>query len=320
GAGTLTLDVQACLDTMKAWYDGYRFSPKAGTHTFNSDMVLYFLKQAIRERSLPDNMIDQNVRIDYGKLRHLVTVDRQLNGNFSQLKQIIETGETVCDIALSFPLEQLLNRENFISLLLYLGLLSFDGISGGRPVLRIPNLTIKKLMYDYLREGFRDVDVFRMDLWHFSNLVSGMAYRGKWQALFDFLADEIQKQTSVRDYLAGEKVIQGLLLAYLNVTNFFLTWSEREMGGGFADLYLEPFLARYPDMQFGYLMELKYIPRSEFSQARLREKVQEAEEQLRKYAGDERIRDTFQNVALKKLVLVYNGWELVYREELGREA
>jgi hypothetical protein len=161
------------------------------------------------------------------------------------------------------------------------------------------------------------VDIFRIDVWHFSNLMSAMAYQGEWQAVFDFLGDEVCQQTSVRDYLSGEKVIQGFLLAYLNVTNFFLTWSEREMGGGFADLYLEPFLARYPDMQFGYLMELKYIPRSEFSQARLQEKVQEAEEQLRKYARDERIRDTFRDVALKKLVLVYNGWELVYREEVG---
>ena len=318
-AGALTLDVETCLDTMKAWYDGYRFSKKADTHVFNSDMVLYFLKQAMRERSLPDHLIDQNVRVDYGKLRHLITVDQRLNGNFSQLKQIMESGETVSDVVLGFPLERLLNRENFISLLFYLGLLSFDGVREGLPVLCIPNLTIKKLMYGYLREGYHDVDVFRIDLWRLANLIRGMAYRGEWQAVFDFLAEEIRKQTSVRDYLGGEKVIQGFTLAYLNVTNFFLTWSEREMGRGFADLYLEPFLARYPDMRFGYLIELKYIPRGEFNQARLREKVQKAEAQLRKYAADERIQDTFQDVTLKNLVLVYNGWELVYREELTGE-
>ncbi|MEZ4734793.1 MAG: hypothetical protein R3E79_47480 [Caldilineaceae bacterium] len=37
-------------------------------------------------------MIDQNIRIDYGKLRHLMAIDRRLNGNFSVLKSIVEEG------------------------------------------------------------------------------------------------------------------------------------------------------------------------------------------------------------------------------------
>ena len=319
-AGTLPLDVDACMNTMQMWYNAYRFSRTADTRMFNSDMILYFIEHVTRERTQPDNLIDQNVRVDYGKLRHLVMVDQRLNGNFSQLKQIMETGETVSNVVPSFPLERLLDRENFISLLFYFGLLSFDGVEEGVPVLHIPNLTVKKLMYGYLRDGFRDVDVFRVDLFHFSGLVSKMAYRGEWQAVLDFMAEEIQNQTSVRDYLSGEKMIQGFLLAYLNVTNFFLTWSERELGKGFTDLYLEPFLARYPDMRFGYLIELKYIPRNEFSPAKLQEKVQQAEVQLRKYAGDERLRDVRQSVTLKHLVVVYNGWELVYREELSEQA
>jgi len=36
-----------------------------------------------------------------------------------------------------------------------------------------------------------------------------MAYTGKWEEVFDYLAAEIEKQTSIRDYLTGEKVIQG---------------------------------------------------------------------------------------------------------------
>ncbi|MEZ4735996.1 MAG: hypothetical protein R3E79_53750 [Caldilineaceae bacterium] len=40
----------------------------------------------------------------------------------------------------------------------------------------------------------------------------------------------------MRDHLHGEKVIQGFLIAYLNITHNFLTWSEREEGGGFVDL------------------------------------------------------------------------------------
>jgi hypothetical protein len=142
-----------------------------------------------------------------------------------------------------------------------------------------------------------------------------MAYKGEWRAVFDFLSGEIKQQTSVRDYLNGEKVIQGFLLAYLNLTQFFLLWSEKEMGGGFVDFYMEPFLARYPDMRYGYLIELEYIARNDFDEARLKKEIAEAESQLQRYAHDPRIQQVAAQVPLKKLVLVYSGWELVYAAE-----
>ena len=68
-----------------------------------------------------------------------------------------------------------------------------------------------------------------------------MAYDGDWEPVFRFLASEIEKQTFIRDYLTGEKVIQTFLLAYLNVSEYFIVRSEEKMGKGFADLYMEPF-------------------------------------------------------------------------------
>jgi hypothetical protein len=49
------------------------------------------------------------------------------------------------------------------------------------------------------------------------------------------------EQTSVRDYLEGEKVIHGFVLDYLNVTDYYLTLAERELGMGLAVLYLDTF-------------------------------------------------------------------------------
>ncbi len=175
------------------------------------------------------------------------------------------------------------------------------------------------MLYSYLREGFRDVDTFRLDVNKLIGLLSAMAYRGEWQAFLDYVTAAVQEQASIRDYLGGEKMIQGFLLAYLNVSHFFLTWSEKEMGGGFVDFYLEPFLARYRDMKFGYLVELKYIARSAFTKTELASKVSEAESQLRRYASDPRIQRVAAQTTLKKLVLVYSGWELVYRAEAGEQ-
>lgn len=198
-------------------------------------------------------------------------------------------------------------------------MLTFAGEADSLPLLRIPNRTVKDLLYSYLREGFRDVDLFRLDVDKLIQLTNDMAYRGEWTTFFDYITNAVKEEASIRDYLGAEKMIQGFLLAYLNVSHFFLTWSEKEMGGGFIDFYLEPFLARYRDIPFGYLVELKYIPRDEFSQSRLSSEIDTAEGQLARYANDPRIQRVAAQVTLKQLVLVYSGWELVYRAEAGAE-
>ncbi len=295
------------MSLMEEWYDNYRFSYRAETTLFNTDMVLYFMCHFLTSRRPPDNMIDQNVRIDYGKLRHLVVLDRKLNGNFSYLSEIIGTeGTGVERIVESFPVERLYKPSNFISLLFYFGLLSYS--ESGE--LRIPNRTVKTLMYEYIREGYEDTDVFKPDLMRFASLIRKMAYNGEWEPVFRFLAHEVEKQTSVRDYLSGEKVIQTFLLAYLNVTDYFITRSEVEMGKGFADLYLEPFFSKYPDLNYAYLIEVKYIKRSEFTDEKMKEQLAEAKTQLKKYAADEEIIRRCGGAELKRIALVFSGWEL----------
>jgi len=316
----LQLPIASTLALMKEWYNNYYFGEEAETAMFNSDMVLYFLNAAEARTKLPLQLIDENIRIDYNKLRHLMAIDQRLNGNFSLLRQIIEEEGTTSPIKLSFPLERILEHENFISLLYYFGLLTMAGVTDGKPLLRIPNRTVKDLMYGYIRSGFADVNVLKLDVWKLSRLLDDMAYRGQWQPFFDYLSAEIQQQASVRDHLNGEKVLQGFLLAYLNVTHNFLTWSEREMGGGFVDLYLEPFLSRYPGIKYGYLIELEYIYNSQFNkkdfdQSLAKEKT-EATRQLHQYANDPRLAQVAKAATLKKLVLIYKGWELVHAAEL----
>ena len=130
---------------------------------------------------MPDQLIDTNVRIDYGKLRHLLTVNRQLNGNFDLLRHIIGEQQVDSDIQTSFPLDRLDRRENFLSLLFYFGLLSIRGVESGVPRLGIPNQTVKRLMYGYLRDAYDDVGVFSVDVYTFSRLVRAMGYDGTWQ-------------------------------------------------------------------------------------------------------------------------------------------
>jgi hypothetical protein len=298
------------------WYNHYHFHEERREPIVNSDMALYYLQSLVGIGKPPDDLIDHNVRIDYGKLRHLVQIDRRLNGNFSRLRDIIETGEQVGAIQTSFPVEGLLRQENFISLLYYLGLLTFAGEKEGRPLLKIPNRTVQQLMYSYLREAYRDAEVFKPDTWDLANKLNHMAYRGEWEPFFDTLSAQIGEQASVRDYLQGEKMIQGFLLAWLNLSPYFTVWSEQAQGGGFVDLYLAPFYFRYPAMRHAYLIELKYLKRSEDRPEKRQEALEAGRRQLRRYADDARIRQTLGEAQLHALVLLYSGWELVAREEM----
>ena len=248
---------------MHEWYDGYRFAKNADGDVYNTDMVLYYLKHSVPNEPMPDNLIDTNVRIDYTKLRHLLVLERRLNGNFDLLRHVIGEGQADADPSPGIPLDQLDQPEHFLSLLYYFGLLSIRGVSGGTARLGIPNQTVRRLMYGYLRDAYRDVGVFSVSHYHFAGLVRDMAYRGAWRPALEFIGAAIAEQTGIRDYIDGEKVVHAFLAAHFSVVGHFLIHCERELNKGYADLHLEPFLARYPDVAYGYVVELKYLKRSE---------------------------------------------------------
>ena len=335
-ADALSLAPDAALDVMREWYDGYRFAKDASETVYNTDMVLYFLDAAVPNKPMPDDLIDVNVRIDYGKLRHLLTVSRQmgpsalpeqgdatptepatrpqrrLNGNFDLLRHIVGEGQADADIQTSFPLERLDQRDNFLSLLHYFGLLTIREAQAGLVRLAIPNQTVRRLLYGHLRDAYDDVGLLSIDLHALATLLHRMALHGEWQPVFDFLKDAIATQTGIRDYLDGEKVIQGFLAAYLGTSRHFLVRTEVELNKGYADIVLEPLVAQYPELRHGYLIELKYLKRGEeASEARVQAAAQEAEDQLRRYLADDRLRRQYPSVRFSGLAVVFHGWEMV---------
>ena len=312
-AGAVRRGPEAILGVMREWYNGYRFTEDESADIYNTDMVLYYVKALINNGEGPRELIDHNVRIDYGKLRHLLTVNRQLNGNFDLLRHLIGEGSADSEVSSGFPLERLGQRENFLSLLHHFGLLSIRGTRGGRPRLGIPNQTVRRLMYSYLRDAYRDVDLFSVDLVHLANAIHDMAYQGAWRPVMDCLKDAIARQTGIRDYIQGEKVVQGFLAAYLNVTECFAFQTDRELAKGYADICLEPVLSRHPDIRHGYVIELKYFKRGQVAdRARIAATARTAEDQLRRYLADARLARQFPKVRFTGLAIVFHGWEMAH--------
>ncbi len=87
--------------------------------------------------------------------------------------------------------------------------------------------------------GYRFAEEAETDLYRLEQLMMRMANDGEWRTAFEFLGEAIARQTGIRDYIAGEKVVQGFLAAYLNVTEYYVFRSEAELGKGHADIILE---------------------------------------------------------------------------------
>ena len=118
------------LDIMRPWYDNYCFSVKCLNEPsmYNSDMVLYFVYFYTKDKGqLPDNMLDTNIRTDYGKLRMLIRKDRGFEHDASIIQHIVETGGIEAELKDSFPSEAITQPANFVSLLYYFGMLTIAG-------------------------------------------------------------------------------------------------------------------------------------------------------------------------------------------------
>jgi hypothetical protein len=147
--------------------------------------------------------------------------------------------------------------------------------------------------------------------------MTGMAYDGKWEPLFEFLTGRMRKSMSLRDLITGEKSIQAFLNVYLGLSDLYIIHCEKELNMGYADIVMEPFLAGYEGIKYSYLVEIKYIPKAEGKiqkalEKNIRQLRAEAEEQLKKYSGDEKFKKTLGKTTVVKMVLIFCGSELEY--------
>ena len=314
--GMLVNSKEELVRLMKPWYDNYCFAWECiGQTMYNSDMVLYFLNNYLLKKRAPSDMLDRNIRTDYSKLRHFIRIDKMQEEGRSVITRLIDTGEVNGNVIKeSFPAENLADPGNFVSLLYYFGLLTYDRIEYGETIMKVPNLAVREQIYGYLVEAMKERDSIVFPFMELSDRMRRMAYFGEWEAALGFFADQVDKKAVLRDAIYQESTIKTLMLAYMGLTDYFIIWPEFEAGRGFSDLYLMPNLANYPDMQYSYLIELKFLKRDDTT-TKVESLMQEAETQLHKYASDEKVKSSTGNTRLRLLAAVYRGWQPVAMQE-----
>ena len=309
-------DIEAMIEEMKPWYDNYCFAKeclKDGNRVFNSDMVLFYLRNYVMYKSSPEVMLDPNTKTDYNKLRNLIQLDRLDGDRKGILRKIAEEGEIVAEVLPSFPAYQLIRPRMFVSLLFYYGMLTIKGMRGARPILSIPNNNVRMQYYNFLMEEYD-----RRCSIEVSNLQDGfdsLAFDGEWRSVMQYMCDCYKQLSSVRDSIEGERNIQGFFMAYLSLCNYYIIAPELELQHGYCDFFLLPNMTHY-QAAHSYILELKYLSKSDFSDEKANAQWNEAVEQIKGYAIAPRVEALRQGTQLHKIIIQFCGWEAIRMEEI----
>lgn len=97
----------------------------------------------------------------------------------------------------------------------------------------------------------------------------------------------------------------------MNITDYYIIESDIERKKDYADLVLKPFLSKYPDLQYSYLIELKYLTKDK-KEVDIEAVKLEGIEQLRQYNMNDNLQKEVTGTTLIKILLINRGWELVY--------
>jgi hypothetical protein len=314
------------------WYDNCRFGSADAPPLANTTLVLSLFSYLWRTGKFPDNMIDANLRTDYAKIRHLITADRRLNGNFHVLEDVV-SGATVSErLVKSFQAKEITKRENFVSLLYWLGITTITGDDFGLTEFGVPNETMKQIASKMIPDAYADVYKIDERMFDVNRELVRFARRGEWQGVVEILSKIVQENFAVRDAVEGEKVVQSSLVTLLCAAGGpYFVRHERESGGGFYDIALAPQLDRWPEIAHAALIEMKYVKAGDPNPTpeQLTDIKAKAIEQLDQYSADPALSASWRlkvgkgewgtgngTVELHRLVMVFHGGECVLSEEV----
>ena len=311
--------VDELIEIIKPYYDNYCFSEEAYGETtmYNSNMVLYFLFKYIGNRCrIPGKMLEENIRVDYNKLRMLIRKDKEFAHDASIIQTLVSEGFVTGELKEGFPAENIANNDNFLSLLYYFGMVTIGGIYKGDLKFVIPNEVVREQIFTYLLDTYKDNNLV-YDSYDIRGKEQNMAYDGDFKPFFQYIADSadsIYTFASQRDRQKGEAFVHGFTLALTSQCRFYRPISELDNQNGYADIFLRPRCEIFTDMEHSYIIELKYL-KSNATEAEVKAAVAQAETQLCRYAATVNVNDNIGHTTLHKVYVVYRGVEMVACEE-----
>ena len=315
------------------WYDNCRFGSADAPALANTTLVLNMFDKLVRTKTWPKDMVDKNLRTDYAKVRHLITVNNRLNGNFHALESLVSEGTLTEQLIDSFQAKDIANRENFVSLLYWLGITTIVGDDMGTPVFGIPNGTFRQLSAQLFTQTYSEACGIDQRIPAINAGLRSFASTGTWDKLFEPLFDVVKQNFAVRDAKAGETAVASAVSAILiSAGGPYIITREREANGGFYDLSLAPRFDIAPKIAHAALIEMKYVKAGDPAPtSEALEKIKaDAVGQLDQYSSDPALACAWHlnagttgvppvaagNVTLHRLVLVFRGGDCILADEV----
>ena len=129
-------------------YDGYRFKPKA-ERLFNATILTYFFKKfAVNGGSIPEEMVDENLRTDINWIRRLTMSLDNAKAMLDALVIDDELAYNVADLSSKFNKQKFFNKEFYPISLFYLGMTTIRD----NYVTSLPNMTMRSVYMDYYND------------------------------------------------------------------------------------------------------------------------------------------------------------------------
>ncbi len=254
----------AAQDTMRTFYNGYAFGEEPAELVYNPTLALYFLQHLAETCRPPRELLDSNLAMDRGKIAYIAALPHGAPVLAAILNP--DTPPTIARLAQRFGVEDVLTQvkdETFmVSLLYYFGVLTLERITEeGKLVLRIPNLVVRKLYVEQLRDRLLPEFGERAAM---RAAVEAVYYHGDLQPLCDFIETRYFRALDNRDYRwANELTVKMAFLTLLFDDLFYITDSEPSLARSYADMTL---IVRADMRKYTLqdaLLEFKYIPLSD---------------------------------------------------------
>ncbi len=301
--------IEQTLPIMKKNYNGYLFAEDAKERVYNSDMVLYYLKDFLTTGNPPDELIDTNIATSYYKIKQYIHLGNP-EENLMIIQNILEGNTTYVSLTQKFDLGQRFTTDDLMSVFFYMGLLTITDSSLGLLEMNIPNYVIKELYFSFFNELIEADSHFNLNVSAIKIALMKLAKDGNILPLVG-IAESMLKKLSKRDFIKfDEKYVKLVFLTYCLLSKMYYVKSEYEVEGGYIDIALLPNDVVKPS--YYAIIELKYCKKEGFTDELLKGKITEAEKQLAKYTQAEELANM---PNLLKFIVVFKGEECVYSEQ-----
>ena len=307
---------QEIYETMKKYYDGYRFSEESEKHIFNSTLVMYYLNNYKQLGKPPTKLLDMNIAANFTKLGNLLT----LKGNSISkeiLTKAIQKQPMQGEIIDKFELGEMPIDEQVIqSLLFYFGYLTIgENITDTIIRYKIPNQVMSGIYNEYFLYLIQKSGV-EINITKIQEAALELGFEGKINKICKIVEEYLSYVGNIGWQRYDEKYVQSYMHAILGLNNMFNVYLEYNVqNNGYIDVAV--FKRENSGIKYQAIIELKYVKKEnakteENKQKEIEKKRKEALDQIEEYSQDTRLPQE----NMKKFIVIYVGEKLELLEEV----